>query len=180
MTPANRYTSLQAELMAAPRTWLITGVAGFIGSNLLEQLLKLNQRVIGLDTNVLVRLLVEDDPPQTAAARELLESSLSAGDGCFVSDPVLCELEWVLDSCYGVPRKRILEMLQELAANPHFVFEARTVLRQALDAYEVGKGDFSDYLIGAKARARQARATYTFDRALQNAEGFVVLGPRRR
>lgn len=49
MSAANRYTNLQAELRATPRTWLITGVAGFIGSNLLEQLLKLNQRVIGLD-----------------------------------------------------------------------------------------------------------------------------------
>lgn len=43
------YENLQAELMAAPRTWLVTGVAGFIGSNLLESLLKLNQKVVGLD-----------------------------------------------------------------------------------------------------------------------------------
>lgn len=43
------YTQLQANLQAEPKTWLITGVAGFIGSNLLEALLKLNQRVVGLD-----------------------------------------------------------------------------------------------------------------------------------
>jgi UDP-N-acetylglucosamine 4-epimerase len=43
------YTQLQARLRSEPYTWLITGVAGFIGSNLLETLLKLNQRVIGLD-----------------------------------------------------------------------------------------------------------------------------------
>ncbi|HEY6019251.1 MAG TPA: NAD-dependent epimerase/dehydratase family protein [Candidatus Paceibacterota bacterium] len=49
MSTAHRYTDLQADLRATPRTWLITGVAGFIGSNLLEQLLKLNQRVVGLD-----------------------------------------------------------------------------------------------------------------------------------
>ena len=136
--------------------------------------------MIALDTNVLVRLLVEDDPPQTTAVRELLESSFSTGEDCFVGDPVLCELEWVLDSCYRVPCARFLEMLQELAANPHFVFESRTVLRRALDAYEAGKGDFSDYLISAKAQARQARVTYTFDRALQDAEGFFVLEAGRR
>ena len=43
------YTELQARLNAEPKTWLVTGVAGFIGSNLLETLLKLNQRVVGLD-----------------------------------------------------------------------------------------------------------------------------------
>ena len=43
------YTHLQTRLATEPRTWLITGVAGFIGSNLLETLLKLNQRVVGLD-----------------------------------------------------------------------------------------------------------------------------------
>src|SRR5665811_1569848 len=46
MTP---YTQLQTRLQAEPHTWLVTGVAGFIGSNLLEALLKLNQRVVGLD-----------------------------------------------------------------------------------------------------------------------------------
>ncbi len=136
--------------------------------------------MIAVDSNVLVRLLVADDPRQTAVARELLESSFAAGEDCFASDPVLCELEWVLDSCYRVPRARLLEMLQELAANPHFVFESRTVLRQALDAFAAGRGDFSDHLIGGKAQARQARVTYTFDRALSNAEGFVVLDPRGR
>ena len=45
----NTYQTLLGELATAPRTWLVTGVAGFIGSNLLETLLGLNQRVIGLD-----------------------------------------------------------------------------------------------------------------------------------
>ncbi len=44
-----QYKNLKDELRAAPKTWLITGVAGFIGSNLLETLIKLDQRVIGLD-----------------------------------------------------------------------------------------------------------------------------------
>lgn len=44
-----RYEQIKAELLASPKTWLITGVAGFIGSNLLEHLLKLNQKVVGLD-----------------------------------------------------------------------------------------------------------------------------------
>lgn len=46
---SNTFSQLKLDLIAAPRTWLITGVAGFIGSNLLETLLKLNQIVVGLD-----------------------------------------------------------------------------------------------------------------------------------
>ncbi|EKP4404092.1 Vi polysaccharide biosynthesis UDP-N-acetylglucosaminuronic acid C-4 epimerase TviC [Vibrio parahaemolyticus] len=45
----SRYKQIKAELMASPKVWLVTGVAGFIGSNLLEKLLKLNQNVIGFD-----------------------------------------------------------------------------------------------------------------------------------
>lgn len=44
-----RYEQIKTELLASPKVWLVTGVAGFIGSNLLETLLKLNQRVVGLD-----------------------------------------------------------------------------------------------------------------------------------
>ena len=45
----SRFNALKTELTAQPATWLITGVAGFIGSNLLEHLLKLGQNVVGLD-----------------------------------------------------------------------------------------------------------------------------------
>lgn len=135
--------------------------------------------MIAVDTNVLVRLLIEDDPAQTKLAEELLESSIARGDDCFVSDPVLCEIEWVLDSCYDVPRQKILAMVQELSANENFVFEDRDVLRKALDAYGDGRGDLSDHLIHQKAVARDARATYTFDRALRGTDGFVVLGSHR-
>lgn len=131
--------------------------------------------MIALDSNVLIRLLIEDDPKQTSIAKELLEGKIADGETCFVSDPVLCEIEWVLESCYGVPRESLLAMVQELAANDHFVFEDRAVLRDALDAYSDGKADLSDYLIHGKAMAREARATYTFDRALRNTDGVVVL-----
>ena len=136
--------------------------------------------MIAVDTNVLLRLLIEDDPRQTLAARELLESIFAEDEGCFVSDPVLCEIEWVLDSCYKASRARIVEALQELVANPHFIFVDRSAIRRALDAYRAGRADFSDYLVGSRARAQGARATYTFDRALRGDEGFVILEARRK
>jgi predicted nucleic-acid-binding protein len=132
--------------------------------------------VIALDTNVLVRLLVRDDPQQAAAAERLLGKAFESGEDCFLSDPVLCELEWVLDSCYRAPRTDVLAVLRDLMAQKHFAFEDREVLRCAVDAYQAGRADFSDYLIGAKAQARGATATYTFERVLRGAEGFAAPG----
>jgi predicted nucleic-acid-binding protein len=131
--------------------------------------------LIAVDTNILVRLATRDDPQQAAQAQALLEDSFREEETCFISDPVLCELEWVLDRCYTASRADILTTLQGLFSRPHFEFEDRARLRRVLSAYESGKGDLADYLIGAKAQAHGARSTYTFDRALRNQEGFTVL-----
>ncbi|NJL29269.1 MAG: type II toxin-antitoxin system VapC family toxin [Thermoanaerobaculia bacterium] len=133
--------------------------------------------MIAIDTNLLVRLIVEDDPAQAARARALLEAAVADGEPCFLSDPVLCELEWVLESCYDATRQDILLALQDLMACQPFLFEDRDALRRALDAYQKGKADFSDYLIGAKAAIHGAWTTYTFDRALRQTEGFTHLRP---
>lgn len=133
--------------------------------------------MIALDTNVLIRVLVADDPAQTASAEKLLRETLAAGESCFISDPVLCETEWVLDRFYRVPRAEILAALESLLAHLNlFSFEDSAVVRKALDRYRRGKADFSDFLIGAKAEARGARTTFTFDRALARQQGFSILG----
>ena len=134
--------------------------------------------MIAVDTNILVRLLVADDPIQTRIARDLLETAFAAGETCLVTDPVLCELEWVLDSCFKAPRPRIVEIFQEFLSNPHFELEDSEATRRALNAYQAGQADFSDYLILQIAHKNRARATYTFDRALRDAEGCVVLTGR--
>lgn len=131
--------------------------------------------MIALDTNILVRLLVRDDPRQVAAVGRLLREAAEAGEPCLVPDPVLCELEWVLESCYEASRSDILAAVQRLAAKSLFEFEDRAALRRALDAYQSGKGDFSDYLVGARAQSHGARTTYTFDRALRGREEFTML-----
>ena len=131
--------------------------------------------MIAFDTNILVRLTTRDDPEQAAQAQALLEDTLRADEVCFVSDPVLCEMEWVLGSCYGASRSDILATLQDLFSQPQFEFEDRDVVRRVLAADETGKAELSDYLIGAKAQVRRCRSTYTFDRALRNQEGFTNL-----
>jgi predicted nucleic-acid-binding protein len=135
--------------------------------------------VIALDTNLVVRFIVLDDPDQAATVDRLFQDAIENHETCFISDPVLCELEWVLASLYRIPRSEILGTLQDMLAEELFEFEDRRIVRQALDAYQNGKADFSDYLIGAKGIARGARVVYTFDRNLRGRGGFIVLSSTR-
>ncbi len=131
--------------------------------------------MIALDTNILVRLITQDDPRQAVLAEGLIQQATEEGEDCFVSDVVLCELEWVLESNYGATRSDLLIVLQELLFREIFVFEDSDALQGAIDLFRKSKAEFSDALIGAKARSKGARTTYTFDRVLAHQEGFSRL-----
>jgi predicted nucleic-acid-binding protein len=130
--------------------------------------------VIALDTNVLVRYLVEDDAKQTAAAAALIDRVIADDDTLFVSDVVVCETVWVMSVSYGVGRKEIAGVLRNLFRARHLTFTATDQLIRALDAYEAGKGDFADYLIREHARAAGCEDVATFDRVLLKERGFVA------
>ena len=132
--------------------------------------------MIALDTNVIVRLIVKDDAAQAKRVRQVLELAEEQDEQALVSDIVLCELEWVLKSAYRVPRARILAALTELAADARLRFEDAHRVRAALDLYQRGDADLSDYLLGLANESAGARTTYTFDRALRGDERFTVIG----
>ncbi len=131
--------------------------------------------MIALDSNVLIRLLVEDDPVQANLAGQLIEAAREREEPCFISDPALCEVEWVLDSAYRASRRDIVAALQSILTSPFFIFDDAAAIEHALDHYCQGQGDFSDYLIGARATKRGARTTYTFDKDLRDEQGFTLL-----
>lgn len=87
----------------------------------------------------------------------------------------ICELEWVLSSVYEVPKDAIVETLRRLLNASEFEFIDRTAVTGALNGYESGRADFSDYLIGASAARAGAATTRTFDRALRRADGFSLV-----
>jgi predicted nucleic-acid-binding protein len=93
-----------------------------------------------------------------------------------VTDIVLCELEWVLESAYRVPRDRVTAALQTLAADDRFCFEDASRAAAAIRLYQAGTGDLSDYLLGLRAREAGAGTTFTFDRALGGDERFTLIG----
>jgi predicted nucleic-acid-binding protein len=131
--------------------------------------------VIALDTNILVRLLVQDDAEQARRARRLVDECLATGERCLVSLPVLCELEWVLETAYRASREQVAAAVRTLMTTPPFHLEEPDVVNAALRAYSKGRGGLPDHLVGGVARARGSRTTYTFDRDLRRVEGFSLL-----
>lgn len=128
--------------------------------------------MIALDTNVVVRFLVADEPRQAARARALVAQTVSAGDTLFVADVVWCETVWVLDSAYRFGRKEIGAALRRLLGARGVSVRSFDQIGAALEAYERGRGDFADYLIREEARAEGCEAVVTFDRGLLKDEGF--------
>ena len=131
--------------------------------------------MIGLDSNVLVRYLVQDDPKQSALATRFIERTLSSDDPGFVSTIVLCEIAWVLGECYGADRKGVREVVEGLLATKQLVIEQAEVVWKALRAWEGVLADFSDALIGQIVTAHGGDRTVTFDRAAARLPGFELL-----
>lgn len=127
--------------------------------------------MIALDTNVLVRFLVEDDAAQTRRAKSLIQKT-QATTTCYISDVVVCELVWVLTSCYRVPRAEIAETLRRLTTSRQMTFDATDRITRALDAFTAGRGDFADYLLREHARTAGCETVATFDRVLLNEPGY--------
>lgn len=125
----------------------------------------------GLDTNVLVRYLVGDDPVQTARARRELERD----ERFLVDSVVICELVWVLESGYGFSRAEIAGALERILAIAQFEIEGKDLALSALDDFRGSAADFSDCLLGRRNRAAGASETLTFDRSLRGLAGFRVL-----
>jgi predicted nucleic-acid-binding protein len=129
----------------------------------------------GLDTNVLVRYLTQDDPAQAPKANAVIEGTLAKGGSCYLSAVVLCETAWVLRGAYGLDKKAVLFALDRILETAGFLIEDRNLVRDALEEFRHGRGDFADYMLGARNRAAGCSDTVTFDRSLLGSRLFSVL-----
>jgi predicted nucleic-acid-binding protein len=127
------------------------------------------------DTNLLVRYIVNDDRKQADAVQRLFRECRARGEAVFIPTLVLCELVWVLDRVYSLPKPNLIEVLESILQVGFFQFENEDVVRQALQNYRAGKASFPDYAIGEIGKQAGCRDTVTFDRALKNAPGFTLL-----
>ncbi|MCY3594644.1 MAG: type II toxin-antitoxin system VapC family toxin [Bacteroidetes bacterium] len=131
--------------------------------------------MIGLDTNVLVRYLVEDDDAQSAVASTLIDG-LTQSDPGFISSVVLAEISWVLSTSYKLGREEIASVIEELILSRDLVFENIEACYLALYVYRSSTSvDFADALIAQTAKLAGARETVTFDRKAARESGMRLL-----
>jgi len=128
--------------------------------------------MIALDTNVLVRFLVEDDERQSLRAKKFIEKALDENERLFVPDMVVVETVWVLKRSYGFGKKAITRILRMLLAARNLSFESSESLAKTIASYEEGRGGFSDYLIREVALEHDCESVVTFDRVLHKESGF--------
>jgi predicted nucleic-acid-binding protein len=130
--------------------------------------------VIGLDTNVLLRYIVQDDPRQSPKATALIES-LSANAPGFVTTVSVVELVWVMQSCYAVTREGIADALGQILRTKEIVVENAEVVWRAIRAFDAGDADFADCLIERSAAHAGCAEVYTFDRAAAKTGGMKLI-----
>lgn len=129
----------------------------------------------GVDTNVLLRFLLNDDPAQSAQARALVEAETASGGELFINRAVLCETVWVLRRAYRMDKATIAAMLDALLSSEGFRIEDHDAALAALAAWRAGIADFPDALIGHSNHVRGCTVTVTFDRRAARLDAFDLL-----
>ena len=130
--------------------------------------------MIGLDTNVLVRYVMQDDPKQSQKASRLIES-LTPEAPAFVPLVSLVELVWVLISCYDLTRAQIGQALDGLLRAKEIVLDRAEQVSQALRTFGASSADFADCLIERTAAAAGCEKTMTFDAGAAKAAGMTLI-----
>jgi predicted nucleic-acid-binding protein len=131
--------------------------------------------VIGLDTNILVRYLAQDDPVQSPKATELIERRLTGDDPGFVSVVTMVETVWVLDRAYGLADDEIAAAVERTLQADILVVENEQEVFSAMIALRAGRGSFADALIGALGARAGCSRTLSFDRKASRLPGFELV-----
>ncbi len=131
--------------------------------------------MIGLDTNILVRYLAQDDPVQSAKATELVERRLSEENPGFVSIVAMVETAWVLDRAYGLADDEIAAAIERTLQADVLVVEDEQEVFAAMIALKEGHGSFADALIGGLGGRAGCTHTLTFEQKASQLPGFEPL-----
>jgi predicted nucleic-acid-binding protein len=131
--------------------------------------------MIGLDTNILVRYIVQDDPLQSKHATEFVENHCSVSAPGFINLIVLCELVWVLGRAYGYKKEIITEVIKQILTTKEFMVENSENAWKALNEFLNGKADFSDYIIGYINKNVGCEFTITLDKLASQNKSFKFL-----
>jgi predicted nucleic-acid-binding protein len=128
----------------------------------------------GLDTNVLIRLLLADDPEQTARGRAFV-AGRSAGEPLFVNRIVICELVWTLRRGFRFDRGQIADVVDRMLKSRALEIEDYDALGFALYLYQTGGADLADCLLGVTNGLLGCERTATFDRRAAELDEFELI-----
>jgi predicted nucleic-acid-binding protein len=131
--------------------------------------------MIGLDTNILIRHLTQDDPAQSRKATQFIKQHLTRETPGFINRVVLCELVWVLESAYHYPKASIVTALEHVFRTSQFHIEDLQDAWRALRLYQNGLADFADCLLGVINRRLGCERTMTFDHDAARLDPFELL-----
>ena len=130
--------------------------------------------MIGLDTNILIRYLTQDDPVQSRKATEIIERRLSAAHPGFVSVVTMAEAVWVLDRAYGLTDQEIAAAVERILQVEVLRVENEQEVFAAMVALKQGRGAFADALIAELGAQAGCSHTLTFDKKALRLPGFKL------
>ena len=130
--------------------------------------------MIGLDTNILVRYIAQDDPSQSRIAADLIERRLSEDDPGFVTVIAMVEIAWVLERSYGFSDAEIATTIERMLQIESLLIEDEQDVFTAMTALADGRGSFPDALIGTRSAREGCTRILTFDRKALRLPGFEL------
>jgi predicted nucleic-acid-binding protein len=130
--------------------------------------------MIGLDTNILVHYLAQDDPLQSPKATKIMEQRLTEEAPGFVSIVAMVETVWVLDRVYGLPAYKIAAAVERMLQTDVLVIENEQEVFTAMIALKEGQGSFADSVIVALGVRAGCSCTLTFDHKAARLRGFEL------
>ncbi len=130
--------------------------------------------MIGLDTNVVVRYIAQDDAVQSAKATQLIES-LSAENPGFITLVSIVELVWVMQGCYKATKTECMTILQTLLHTRELILENAEIVAMATQKYAASNADFADCLIERSASYAKCTCTMTFDINAVKSVGMLLV-----
>ncbi len=131
--------------------------------------------MIGLDTNILIRYITQDDKTQAKIASAFIEKNCTIDAPGYISQIVVCEIVWVLKRAYGYDKKIVIDVIERLLKTGELIVENSENIRMALRVYQTGKADFSDYLLAISNSEVGCEYTVTFDKNASDSGLFRIL-----
>ena len=129
--------------------------------------------MIGLDTNVLVRFITQDNPIQSRQARELIERRLTVENPGYISILAMAETAWVLERAYSLSIAQLAATIERILQIDVLVVECEQEVFAAMTALEAGEGAFADSLIASLGGKAGCSSTVTFDKKALRLPGYT-------